>query len=112
MVITFEEFQKVDMRVGKVVEIEDFPRAKNPSYRVRIDFGEEIGIKSSSLQAKKDYTMEEMLGRYVVCVVNFPPRNIAGFMSEVLVLGVPGQDESLVLLEPERAPVPLGARVF
>ncbi len=56
--------------------------------------------------------MEEMLGRYVVCVVNFPPRNIAGFMSEVLVLGVPGQDESLVLLEPERAPVPLGARVF
>jgi tRNA-binding protein len=112
LVITFEEFQKVDMRVGKVVEIEDFPRAKNPSYRVRIDFGEEIGIKSSSLQAKKDYTMEEMLGRYVVCVVNFPPRNIAGFMSEVLVLGVPGQDESLVLLEPERAPVPLGARVF
>jgi len=112
LVITFEELQKVDMRVGKVVEIEDFPRAKNPSYRVRLDFGEEIGIKSSSLQAKKDYTVEEMPGRYVVCVVNLPPRNIAGFMSEVLVLGVPGQNGSLVILQPGRVPVPLGARVF
>ena len=110
--ITYDDFEKVDMRVGKVIDVQEFPRAKNPSYKVRIDFGEEIGVKNSSLQARKDYTMEEMLDRYVVCVVNFPPRNIAGFMSEVLVLGVPGQDESLVLLEPERAPVPLGARVF
>jgi len=111
-VITYEDFEKVDMRVGKVIDVQDFPRAKNPSYKVRIDFGGEIGVKSSSLQAKKDYTLEEMIGRYVVCVVNFPPRNIAGFLSEVLVLGVPGPGDSVSLLAVDRAPVPLGGRVF
>ncbi len=110
--INFEDFEKVDMRVGKVVDVEDFPRAKNPSYRVKVDFGDSVGVKKSSLQARKDYTKEEMLGRYVVCVINFPPRNIAGFLSEVLVLGVPREDGGLCLLEPGRIPVPLGARVF
>jgi len=110
--IHFEDFEKVDMRVGQVVDVEDFPRAKNSSYRVKVDFGDSIGIKNSSLQARKDYTKEEMLGRYVVCVINFPPRNIAGFLSEVLVLGVPGPGGSLVLLEPGRIPVPLGSRIF
>lgn len=110
--ITYDDFEKVDMRVGKVIDVQEFPRAKNPSYRVRIDFGEEIGVKNSSLQAKKDYAVEEMLGRYVVCVVNVPPRNIAGFLSEVLVLGVPGGGDSVSLLGVDRVPVPLGGRVF
>jgi tRNA-binding protein len=110
--ITFEDFDKVDMRVGKIIEVEDFPRARKPSYRVKIDFGDEIGIKNSSLQAKTDYAKEDMLGRYVICVVNFEPKNIAGFLSEVLVLGVPHEDGGLSLLEPSRRPVPLGARVY
>jgi len=110
--ISFEDFEKVDIRIGKIVEVENFPRARKPSYRVKIDFGEEIGIKKSSLQAKQDYSKEEMLGRYVVCVVNFEPKNIASFFSEVLVLGVPHEDGGLSLLEPGRKPVPLGARVY
>jgi tRNA-binding protein len=110
--ITFEDFEKVDIRAGKIIEVEDFPRARKPSYKVKIDFGSETGIKASSLQAKSDYTKEEMLNRYVVCVVNFEPKNIAGFLSEVLVLGVPHEDGGLSLLEPSRRPVPLGARVY
>lgn len=110
--ITFGDFEKVDIRVGKVIDVQDFPRARKPSYRVKVDFGEEIGVKRSSLQAKTAYSMEEMLGRYVVCVVNFEPRNIAGFLSEVLVLGVPHEDGGLSLLEPGRIPVPPGSKVF
>lgn len=110
--IGYEDFEKIDIRTGRIIEVEDFPRARKASYRVKIDFGERIGIKSSSLQAKSDYAEEEMLGRYVVCVVNFEPKNIAGFLSEVLVLGVPHEDGGLSLLEPGRRPVPLGARVF
>jgi tRNA-binding protein len=110
--IAFEDFEKVDIRAGKIIEVEDFPRARNPSYKVKIDFGNEIGIKASSLQAKSDYAKEEMLNRFVICVVNFEPKNIAGFLSEVLVLGVPHADGGLSLLEPSRRPVPLGARVY
>lgn len=110
--ITFEDFEKVDIRAGKIIEVEDFHRARKPSYRVKIDFGSEIVVKNSSLQAKRDYTTEDMLGRYVVCVVNFEPKNIAGFLSEVLVLGVPHEDGGLSLLVPDRRPVPLGARVY
>lgn len=111
-IITFGDFEKVDIRAGKVIDVQDFPRARKPSYRVKIDFGEEIGVKNSSLQAKTDYSIEEMIGRYVVCVVNFEPRNIAGFLSEVLVLGVPHEDGGLSLLEPGRIPVPPGSKVF
>ena len=110
--INFEDFEKVDIRVGKIIDVQDFPRARKPSYRVKVDLGEEIGVKNSSLQAKTDYSIEEMLGRYVVCVVNFEPRNIAGFLSEVLVLGVPHEDGGLSLLEPGRVPVPPGSKVF
>jgi tRNA-binding protein len=110
--IAFDDFEKVDIRVGRVIDVQDFPRARKPSYRVKIDFGDEIGIRGSSLQAKNDYSMEEMLGKLVVCVVNFEPKNIAGFLSEVLVLGVPHEDGGLSLLEPGRVPVFLGARVF
>jgi len=106
--VTFEDFQKLDMRVGVVKEVEDFPRAKKPSYRVTVDFGEEVGLKSSSVQAT-NYTKEELVGMQVIGVVNFPPRNIAGFMSEVLILGVPGADGQLSILIPSHVATQGGA---
>ncbi|HUJ75311.1 MAG TPA: tRNA-binding protein [bacterium] len=108
---TIEDFAKLDLRVGVVREVRDFPKARNPSYQVRLDFGPEIGERWSSLQAKGPYTMEDLQGRQVVAVVNLPARNIAGFLSQVLVLGVPAEDGSLSLLEPERAAT-LGGRVY
>lgn len=107
---TFDDFLKLDLRVGRIVQAEDFPRARKPAYRVTIDFGPEIGQKRSSMQAT-NYTREELVGFQVVAVVNFPPKNIAGFMSEVLVLGVPGEDGQLSLLTPSR-PATLGGRVY
>jgi len=98
------------MRTGVILEVEDFPRARKPSYRVKINFGEEIGIKQSSVQAT-NYRKEELVGMQVVCVVNFPPKNIAGFMSEVLVLGVDGADGALSLLIPSRK-AKIGGRVY
>jgi tRNA-binding protein len=95
--IKFEDFTKVDMRVSKIIHVEDFVRARKPSYKVKIDFGPEIGIKWSSVQAKREYTKEELMGREVIGVVNLSPKNIAGFISEVLLLGVPTKDGSLSL---------------
>mgnify|MGYP005848395865 CR=1 FL=1 len=111
MAITYDDFAKVDIRVGVVVQVEDFPRARLPSYRVRVDFGPELGLKTSSVGAKREYTPEELLGRQVLAVVNFPPKNVAGFLSEVLILGVPAEDGSLVLLQPSR-PARLGGKVY
>ncbi len=85
--ITYEDFDKVDIRVGKVINVEDFPEARKPMYKLTIDFGDEVGIKKSSAQIIKNQTKEELLGRKVVCVVNFPPRQIGPFFSEVLTLG-------------------------
>jgi tRNA-binding protein len=109
--IQYEDFAKIDMRVGKVVEVEEFPRAKKPTYKVQVDFGAEIGVKWSSVQAKSNYTREEMLGTQVIAVVNFPPKNIAGFMSEVLILGVPTTDDELSLLVPSK-PAMIGGKVY
>jgi tRNA-binding protein len=109
--ITYDDFLKVDVRVGKIIEVEDFDRAKKPTYKVKVDFGPEIGIKASSVQAKKEYTKEEMLNRQILGVVNFPPKNIAGFMSEVLILGVPAEDSSLSLLAPSRK-AKIGGRIY
>lgn len=109
--ITYDDFAKVDIRVGKIVAVEDFPRARHPSYRVQVDFGPEAGTKWSSVQAKREYTKDEMLGRYVLGVVNFPPKNIAGFMSECLVLGVPAEDDSLSLIMPSR-PAKVGGKLY
>jgi tRNA-binding protein len=109
--LSFAEFDRVDVRVGRIIDVQDFPEARKPAYRLRIDFGEALGVKKSSAQVTKYYRKEDLLNRLVVAVVNFPPRQIGPFMSEVLTLGVPDADGAVVLLEPERD-VPLGGRMF
>ena len=109
--IDISDFERVDMRVGRVLLVEPFPEARKPAYKLRIDFGPQIGIKKSSAQATRHYTKENLLNRLVVAVVNFPPKQIGPFMSEVLTLGVPDGEGAVVLLVPERD-VPLGGRMF
>ena len=109
--LSYAEFQRVDIRVGRVLEVLDFPEARKPAYKLRIDFGGEIGVKKSSAQATKYYSREQLLNRLVVAVVNFPPKQIGPYMSEVLTLGVPDGEGDVVLLTPERD-VPIGGRMF
>ncbi len=109
--ISWTDFEKVDVRVGRVVEAEPFPEARKPSIKLAVDFGPNIGIKRSSAQITAHYTPKPLLGKQVVAVVNFPVKRIAGFESEVLVLGVPDAEGAVVLLTPDRA-VPPGARMF
>jgi tRNA-binding protein len=109
--IGIEDFQMVDIRVGRVLSAEPLEGARKPAYRLRIDFGPELGIKQSSAQVTAHYRAEELAGRLVLAVVNFPPRRIAGFKSEVLTLGVPDDAGDVVLIQPERD-VPLGGRLF
>jgi tRNA-binding protein len=109
--VTFEDFQRLEMRVGRIIAAEPFPEARKPAYKLRIDFGPEIGIKQSSAQLTALYNCEDLIGRLVVGVVNFPPRRVAGFNSEVLVLGAVDAESAVVLLQLERD-VPLGARIF
>lgn len=99
--ITWEEFEKVEMRVGTIVAAEDFPEARKPAYKLTIDFGEVIGIRKSSAQITKRYGKEELVGRQIVAVVNFPKKQIGKFMSECLVLGVVGQEGDVILLSPD-----------
>ena len=98
---TFEEFQRIDMRVGRIISVEEFPEARNPAWKLEIDFGPEVGVKRSSAQITH-YTREELLDRLVIGVVNFPPRRIAGFSSEVLVLGALDDARGVVLLQPDK----------
>jgi tRNA-binding protein len=107
--ITFDDFLEVDMRVGRVLAVEDFPEARKPAWKITIDFGPELGTKRSSAQIT-NYSREELEGRLVVAVVNFPPRQIGPFMSEVLTLGASDEDGNVILLEP-RSDVPLGSRI-
>lgn len=107
--ITYEEFEKVEIRVGRIVKVENFPKARNPAYKLWIDFGD--SIKKSSAQITKLYTQEDLLGRQILAVTNFPPRQIADFMSEVLVLGVLLDNEEVVLIKPNRD-VPLSKRIL
>ena len=109
--LSYAEFQKVDIRVGRIVDVQDFPEARKPAYRLRIDFGKEIGVKKSSAQATKYYAKDQLMHRLVVAVVNFPPKQIGPYMSEVLTLGVPDGEGGVVLLMPERD-VPLGGKMF
>ena len=107
--IVYDDFAKIEMRLGKITEIKDFPRARNPSYKVCVDFGE-FGQRWSSAQIR-NYSEDELIGRNVVCVVNMPPRNIAGFKSEILIMGVPNEAGDTILLQPSDDAV-LGSEVF
>jgi len=109
--LSYAEFERVDIRVGRIIDVQDFPEARKPAYRLRIDFGPELGIRKSSAQVTKHYVKGDLVNRLVVAVVNFPPRQIGPFMSEVLTLGVPDAEGAVVLLTPERD-VPLGGLMF
>ncbi len=109
--IDFADFQKVDIRVGKIIEVEGFPEARKPAYKLKIDLGPEIGIKKSSAQIVAHYSKEDLMGKLVLCVINFAPRQIGPFISEVLTLGVPGKENTVVLVQPERS-VEIGGKLF
>ena len=109
--IGFDDFLKVDIRVGRIVKAEPFPEARKPAFKLWVDFGGDLGVKRSSAQITAHYTVEGLVGRQVVAVVNFPPRQIGPVMSEVLVLGVPDEAGEVVLLGPGHE-VPLGGRMF
>jgi tRNA-binding protein len=109
--IVFDDFQKVDVRVGTIVEAKTFPEARKPAYQLLIDFGPVIGTKKSSAQITKNYTLEELVGRQVAAVVNFPPRQIGPMMSEVLTLGFPDEHGEVVLIGPSKK-IPNGGRLY
>ena len=109
--ISYADFERVEVRVGRVERAEAFPEARRPAFKLWIDFGGDIGVRRSSAQITRNYTLEELPGRLVVAVTNFPPRQIGRFMSEVLVLGVPDADGEVMLLAPDRD-VPLGGRMY
>lgn len=111
MTITYEDFDKVDFRSGKIVKVEPFPRAKKPAYKVWVDFGEEIGIKQTSAQITIHYTPESLLGKQVVGCINLPPKNIAGFVSEFLLVGFPDANDAVCLVTVD-IEVPLGKKLF
>lgn len=112
MDIKYDDFAKVDIRVGKVVTVEDFPEARKPAYKLTIDFGSEIGIKKSSAQVKKYYTKETLMNKIVLGVVNFPPKQIGPFMSECLTLGVPDEEGQCVLIGPNNDQAVIGGKMF
>jgi len=109
--ITFDDFLKVDIRTGRIISAEEFPEARNPAYKLLIDLGDEIGIRKSIAQLTVNYKPEDLQGKMVLCVVNFPPRQIAKSVSEVLTLGVPDQHNDCVLVVPDKD-VPVGSRLY
>ena len=108
--ISFDDFTKVDIRLGRIVDAAPYPEARKPAIKLWIDFGAELGVKKSSAQITQNYEPDQLVGKQILAVVNFPPRQIGRFMSEVLVLGVSGDDGGIVLVRPDRA-VPLGSRL-
>lgn len=111
MQIGYDDFEKVDIRVGKIVKIEDFPEARKPAYKLEIDFGEEIGVKKSSAQIVDLYSKEELLNTFIIGVVNFPSKQIGPFISECLTLGVPDEEGRVVLVKPDKK-AKLGSKMF
>ena len=110
--ISYDDFEKVDIRVGKIIEVKDFPEARKPSYKFTIDFGSEIGIKKSSGQYAKYYKKEELLGKLVLGVVNFPEKQIGPFISQSLTLGVPDSEGAAILIEPSNENAVIGGKLF
>ena len=108
--ISWQDFEKVELRAGTVIQVEDFPKVRKPAYKIWVDLGEEIGTKRSSAQVTKRYSKEELLGKQVICVTNFPPKQVADFISEVLVTGFVLPDGEVILAQSERA-VPNGTRL-
>ena len=109
---TIDDFQKLDIRTGKILEVAEFPEAKKPAYKLKIDFGPEIGVKNSSVQIVALYTKEELVSKLVLGVVNFPPRQIGPFESEVLTLGVPDAEGRVILITPDKADPVIGGKLF
>ncbi len=108
---TYEDFQKLDIRVGKIIEVAQFPEAKKPAYKLQIDLGNEIGIKKSCAQLTQNYKINDLKGKLVLCVVNFPARQIGPAVSEVLTLGVPDENGECVLITPDKN-VPIGGKLY
>lgn len=109
---TFDDFQKLDIRVGKIISVEDFPEAKKPAYKLTIDFGSEVGKKRSSVQIVKYYKKEELVDKLVLGVVNFPSKQIGPFTSEVLTLGVPDESGNCILIVPDKGMAILGGKIY
>lgn len=109
--ISYDDFEKVDIRVGRIVAVQDFPEARRPAYKLTIDFGPEIGLKKTSAQITQNYNHDVLTGRLVLAVVNFPPKQIGKYMSEVLVLGIPDAQGNVTLIAPDKD-VPLGGRLY
>ncbi len=110
--INYSDFEKVDIRVGKIIEVSDFPEARKPAYKLTIDFGQEIGIKKSSGQFTKYYKKSELLGKLVLGVVNFPEKQIGPFFSQCLTLGVPDAENQAILVEPSNKEAVIGGKLF
>ena len=108
---TYDDFEKLDIRVGRIVDVQDFPEARKPAYKLVIDFGEELGTKKSSAQLPQNYSKDDLLGKQILGIVNFPPRQIGPVRSEVLTLGLPDVDGSCILITPD-GDAPLGGRLF
>ncbi len=111
-IVTVTDFQKLDIRVGTIVAVSPFPEARKPAYQLTIDFGSEVGRKKSSAQLVSNYTPNELIGKRVLAVVNFPPRQIGPFLSEVLTLGVPDQNGNCILIEPGKEAALVGGRLY
>ncbi len=109
--ITFGDFMKIEIRVGTIVRAEPYPEARQPAFKLWVDFGEALGVKKTSAQITRHYTLEDVVGRQVAAVVNFPPKQIGRFMSEILVLGFPDKDGEVVMIHPDQA-VPDGGRLY
>jgi len=109
--IAFDDFEKVDIRVGRIIDVQDFPEARRPAYKLQVDFGPELGIKKTSAQVTQNYSHDELKGKLVAAVINFPPKQIGKFMSEILMLGFPDSAGNVTLISPDKD-VPLGGRLY